>query len=171
MTEAEFKKLLKPDRYQVFLFSCPASFFLSFASHNWFVINRKGDVGRWEIGYGLHPGRTKSWQHLDLDMFPAHRGVQLFLYTAPSLLWPGRVLASIEGDEHSLAARMAEFIARSPDTYPHRDRYKLLGPNSNTYVQWVLDHFPEAGMKLPWNAVGKGFSRHLQDIHHSARLV
>jgi hypothetical protein len=157
VTEAEFSKLIQNDRYQVFLFSCPATFVFSFASHHWFVINRKGKVERWEVGYGLHPGRTKSWGHVDLDMFPPHMGPQVFLRIFPKLLWPGRVLASLQGDEYSLAYRISEFIARSPEEYPFRDRYELLGPNSNTYAQWVLDHFPEAGMRLPCNAVGKDF--------------
>lgn len=33
--------------------------------------------------------------------------------------------------------------------------YKLTGPNSNTYTQWVLNKFPEWDIKLPWNAFGK----------------
>ena len=61
----------------------------------------------------------------------------------------------IEGDEHSAAARMAEFIASSPQKYPHCHNYSQVGFNSNTYAQWVLNHFPDSGMRLPWNAFGK----------------
>ena len=61
----------------------------------------------------------------------------------------------IEGDENSLAAKMAEFIEHSPETYSHSKEYSLVGPNSNTYVQWILNMFPEFPAKLPWNAFGK----------------
>lgn len=69
--------------------------------------------------------------------------------------WRGSVLHSIEGGKDSTAARMAEFIARSNELYPDPKHYSLIGPNSNTYAQWVLNHFPEAGMRLPWNSLGK----------------
>lgn len=53
-----------------------------------------------------------------------------------------------------MAARMAECIENSPNTYPNKDVYSLTSQNSNTY-QWVLDQFPEVQMKLPWNSFGK----------------
>ncbi len=54
---------------------------------------------------------------------------------------------------------MVECIENSPHNYPYCGHYSYIGPNSNTYVQWVLDAFPESGLKLPWNAFGKGFKR------------
>lgn len=33
--------------------------------------------------------------------------------------------------------------------------YKLTGPNSNTYTQWILEKFPEWNIQLPWSAFGK----------------
>jgi hypothetical protein len=61
------------------------------------------------------------------------------------------VLAELRGPE---ADPVVEFItSRSPD-YPCRDAYFLLGPNSNTYVQWVLD---QTGwqVELPLTAIGR----------------
>lgn len=69
----------------------------------------------------------------------------------------------IEGDEGSLAAKMAEFIERSPETYPFKNQYRFRGPNSNTYAQWILNHFPETGMALSWNAFGKKYKKLVQD--------
>ena len=153
MTQKEFEALLKPDRYQVFLFACPASMPFSVACHTWFVINKKGVVERWEVGWGMH-SRARSWSHLDLDVFPPHQGVQLISFVH-FFFWRARLVTSIEGDEGSVAARMTEFITRSPDLYFYRHHYSLMGPNSNTYTQWVLNHFPEAHMQLPWNSLGK----------------
>ncbi len=72
-------------------------------------------------------------------------------------LWKAWLISSVEGDGHSVAARMADFIISSPQIYPYREKYSLAGPNSNTYVQWILNKFPESGMHLPWNAIGKNF--------------
>jgi hypothetical protein len=71
--------------------------------------------------------------------------------------WPAHVLSVIEGDENSTARRMIEFIENSHKEYKQRDVYHFIGPNSNTYVQWVLEHFPEFNARLPWNAIGKGY--------------
>jgi len=71
--------------------------------------------------------------------------------------WRARLEGYIEGVEGSLAHRMAAFIDQSKTTYPHIGRYVLLGPNSNTYPAWVLAHFPEANLRLPWNAIGKNY--------------
>ena len=73
--------------------------------------------------------------------------------------WKGEITGFLEGGAESDAARMAEYIERSGETYPHLQRYVLTGPNSNTYAQWVLDAFPESAMRLPWNAVGKGYRK------------
>jgi hypothetical protein len=66
------------------------------------------------------------------------------------------VLFEFEGD---LAKKMISFVKTTPKTYPYLKRYVLSGPNSNTYVQWVLDHFPETKARLPWNSFGKGYKR------------
>ncbi len=62
----------------------------------------------------------------------------------------------MEGDEKSIISEMVKFIEQSPQIYPHKNIYSFLGPNSNTYVQWVLNNFPELEVRLPWNAFGKG---------------
>jgi len=47
--EEKFKKLIKRDLYQVFLFSSPVTFPMNFASHPWFIVNLKGKINRWEV--------------------------------------------------------------------------------------------------------------------------
>ena len=66
--------------------------------------------------------------------------------------WKGRVLTCVEG---VLVQRMRARIASTQAHYPWRHTYALTGPNSNTYTQWVLDHFPEAGIASPTNTWGK----------------
>jgi hypothetical protein len=154
----DMKFEVKPDRYQVFLFTCPVGLPLSFARHPWFVVNRKGDVSRWGVKR-MADYKAPSWGHLHKNMLPPTQGIWVWWALFPNWYWKGTVRAVIEGGEGSTAQKMADFILASPETYPYCHQYSLTGINSNTYVQWVLDRFPESGMKLPWNCFGKRLSR------------
>jgi hypothetical protein len=153
----DFEKLIKNDIYQVFLMSCPASLPLSFARHPWLVINKKGEISRWGVGW--KPSRynpQKTWGHVACDALPAFQGLRV-LYFFKKLRWPAKVHSVIEGEEGSLVQKMISVIEASPLNYPHKDFYNFTGPNSNTYVEWVILQFPESNFKLPWNAFGKHF--------------
>ena len=45
----QFEKLIDKNKYQVFVFYCPAYFPFNFFKHPWFVINKKGEISRYEI--------------------------------------------------------------------------------------------------------------------------
>lgn len=160
MPNDNFEKLIAKDKYQVFLFSCPALFPFSFARHPWFVINKKGALARWEIVHKKDCCQSKSWGHLHLDAFPYFKGFGIFhfylryFFESYSKI---KLLGQIEGGEGSIAQKIIEFIENSKEAYPYKGRYVLTGPNSNTYIQWVLDAFPEWNIKLPWNFFGKNF--------------
>ena len=156
----EIESLVRKDKYQVFLMASPASIPLNFARHPWFVINKKGVISRWEVSW--RPGQYKAktvWGHLSLNVLPPFQGLRIF-YFSSKYFWKASLLKLIEGDEGSVAEQMAEFIERSSQTYPYANFYSFTGSNSNTYVQWVINHFPESGMKLPWNAFGKKWDSH-----------
>lgn len=158
MEQAEFEALLKPNAYQVFLFSCPPSMPLSFACHPWFVVNKKRAASRYEVIASPAMYNLKCHGHLCVDALPPWRGLRILRsWRHRGYIWPSKLLYVLEGDEHSLAARMAEFIENSPQSYPYRNRYAYTGPNSNTYAQWVLNHFPDSGLKLPWNSFGQNY--------------
>ena len=55
MNQVEFYRLVKKDKYQVFLMAsrCPMPFV--FALHTWFVLNKKGEIDRWEAGQFNRP--------------------------------------------------------------------------------------------------------------------
>lgn len=137
-------------KYKVSLFICPANLPFVFATHPWFVIENNGSVSRWEVLFR----RDRSRKHLYKNHSPAYTGIGIFPYSN-KFLWTGRAIGSIEGDENSPAQGMAEFIENSFNTYPYQNQYSLLGPNSNTYVQWVLNQFSEFKVELPWNSFGK----------------
>lgn len=147
------KNLIKKNKYQIFLLVCPASLPFSFATHSWFVINRKGTISRWEVSF-FRSKRDLSFDHLNKNLYPHFQGIEMFPFFQ-KYFWKGKVLSSIEGDENSSVAQMTEFIEQSNENYPYTHKYSLVGPNSNTYVQWVLNRFPQSNMHLPWNAFGK----------------
>ena len=42
MDDTKTHRLLKTDKYQVLLFSCPCNIPFNFAEHHWFVTNKQG---------------------------------------------------------------------------------------------------------------------------------
>ncbi|MBU4536505.1 DUF3750 domain-containing protein [Patescibacteria group bacterium] len=154
MNYSNLEYLIKKDKYQVFLFICPIGLPLSFAVHPWFVINNKGVISRWEVTLPRY-NRKLSFGHLNKDLYPYFQGIEMFPYTKKYKWKYIKLLGSIEGNEESVAQKMVNCIQNSEKKYPFSQNYSLLGLNSNTYVQWVLNQFPESNMSLPWNAFGK----------------
>lgn len=90
------------------------------------------------------------------NFLPNTKGMNI-IPTVKKYKWHGQLLGCIEGDEDSYVKKMIDLIESSPTTYPDTHSYSLFGPNSNSYVQWVLDKFPEPGLKLPITSFGKGY--------------
>ncbi len=113
-----------------------------FAHHHWFVVARIGRRDRWEVWQFARAGGT-AWGHLHCNLMPAERGV------GNGASWIVHLWTE------TAAKDLAALIEASPTTYPHRDRYlPWPGPNSNTYVQWILgDRF-----RLGRQAVGRSFA-------------
>ena len=165
MTGRDGGQVFKADRYQVLLLSCPATLPFSFASHPWFVVNKKGTISRWEVFMRPQEGWSMRWGHLHKDFYPPFRGIALLLFSEKYTWKRGVVRGVIEGAEGSLAHHIAECIEASWGRYPYRNDYALMGPNSNTYAQWILDQFPECGLRLRWNAWGKRYAA-LSEARH-----
>jgi len=148
MPEEKSQQLVDPDTYQVFLLQSPANIPVNFARHSWFVCNERGSISRWEV---LHfRNKNTKWGHLHLNYFPLFSGIRILPFIF-KYRWKGELLKHVEGD---VAKRMIECIKMSKENYPSH-KYSLLGKNSNTYTQWVLDQFPELNFELPWRCFGK----------------
>ncbi|CDN15112.1 MAG: DUF3750 domain-containing protein [Richelia sp.] len=97
------------------------------AVHYWFVIIRDSKIQRWEIWQ--YAGRCQeSWGHLHKNLMPYESGV-------------GNGGSWIEKEwQGETADILAKIIEKSHKTYEHNFLYRYYpGPNSNTYVQWVLN--------------------------------
>jgi hypothetical protein len=159
MEEKTFSKLLNKKTYQVFFFYSSVPIPLSFAVHSWIVINNLGKIERWESGQFYNPKPKKSWGNVYLGLFKNNpiTGMSIFPYKS-IIRFNSKLGGIIQGKTGSVAEKIIKFIEKKANKYPYKNlQYKLLGPNSNTFPQWILNQFPEAKIKLPWNAFGKNY--------------
>ena len=113
------------------------------AAHYWFVTWHHDACHRWEVWQTKHAG-GRSFGHVHVDLKPPHAGVGGGR-TRHVAEWRGSDARAIVGALESFA------------DYPHCHRYVAWpGPNSNTFVAWVLQR---AGIHhaLGWNALGKRY--------------
>lgn len=153
MKSNNYQNLIDPAKYQVFLFKSKANFPFVFAVHPWFVINKKGEVSRWEVLYSKNFKIEKSWGHLYKNLLPPFQGLNIFTFISKPV-YNSKLVGMVEGE---LAIQMIDLIENMSTDYPYINRYNILGPNSNTFVNYVINKFPESKMKLPWNAFGKNY--------------
>lgn len=99
-----------------------------FAHHHWFVLHSGGGGhDRWEVWQDAEAGGEYCRGHLHKNLQLPEAGVG----AGPSWLvqrWEGEAALPLWGR-----------IEQSPDIYPWCFSYRYWpGPNSNTFVQWVL---------------------------------
>lgn len=156
MDRKNFNGLIDKEGYQFFLFSSPVSIPINFAIHSWVVTNKKGKINRWEV-WNLPNQCETSWGYVHLNLWGPSEGMRTYPYGKK--LFESKLIDKIDGGENSIAYRIINFIDKNAQKYPFFNQYNLLGPNSNSFVQWILNKFPEANLNLPWNAFGKNYSR------------
>jgi len=155
MNKEEFIKLIDREKYQVFLFSSPVPIPFNFSVHTWFVINLKGKINRWEFGR-FRGSPQKNGIGVLKNFFENTEGMNIYFWkTQPR--FDSKLIDFIEGGDDSVANKLALFVEEYSNSYPLKTKYLMIGPNSNTFIQWILNKFPEADMKLPLNAIGKGY--------------
>lgn len=111
-----------------------------FAHHYWLVVRDESGCERWEV-WQRPAGSAVCNGHLHRDLLPWRAGV------GSGNSWLVKLWLGAEAQ--ALAAR----ARASMQTYPASNRYRYWpGPNSNTYIQWLLsDRY-----RLPWQAIGRG---------------
>jgi hypothetical protein len=119
-----------------------------FAHHSWIVVKEKGAHAytRYDkVAWG-QPVKTNNW--------------------APDGRWYGHrpiLVGAVEGPAaEALIPKIRAAVARYP--YKRYGDYSVWpGPNSNSFVAYVLSAIPEAGIALPPTAVGKDWrvDRHI----------
>lgn len=128
-------------------------------------------TGRWKGGFSLHSWivtKKKNGERYNrYEVVGWGRPLRVNAY-APDARWYSnepQVIKKITGDEaSSLIPKIEAAIKR----YPHADRggYTLWpGPNSNSFVSYVLNEVSELGIALPANAVGRDYLHGDQYVH------
>ena len=160
MDKQDFSGVVRKNRYQVFLFCSKVPFPFFFTLHTWFVINKRGRISRWESGKFHNPKPKKSWGNVYLGLGNNNPLIGMNINPfSDGMRYKSRIIGCEEGTTNSTAHKIVKFIEKNAKNYPCRNRYKLVGPNSNTFTQWILNHFPESALKLPWNAFGKNYKK------------
>jgi hypothetical protein len=115
------------------------------AVHCWFVAfdHEKGEWSRWELWQKPAVVAT-SWGHVHQNLMPLDSGV-------------GGGQSRVGREWRGKEARALMTVLNHPQAYPHRDGYRAWpGPNSNTYVAWVLKQ-AKISADLPPMAIGKDY--------------
>lgn len=122
------------------LYAAPIPGIELIASHSWFVVKpaSSSTYNRWEVWIEA----AEPYGHVRKNMLEPESDIG-----APGAY----VVAELIGAEAEL---VVEFIESQSPTYPCKDRYLLLGPDSNSYAQWVLDN-TGWDVALPCTAIGK----------------
>jgi hypothetical protein len=125
----------QPDRVRIVeLRAARIPFIGAIAHHHWLVVQRGDRRDRWEVWQYPDYGGERSAGHLHKNLLPPDVGVG----SGPSWM--------IERWSGAAADRLAERIEASPETYPWCFKYHYWpGPNSNTYVQWILEELRYLG--------------------------
>ena len=145
----QFENLVNKNEYQVFVFYCPAYIPFDFFRHPWFVVNKKGEISRWEIKHIIN--KTDN-SYLFINNQPPFEGIEKTFFMNKK--WEANFLGFVYGD---VAEKVIDYIENTKINYPYFNRYFSLGPNSNTYLQYVLSKFPEFNIKLSWRFIGRNF--------------
>ena len=114
-----------------------------FAWHYWLVVSDAAGCHRWEVWQTRNAGGS-CIGHVHCDLKRPEDGVGG---------GPSRVAAAWEGEP---ARRIAAVLQHAAD-YPWCERYRMWpGPNSNTFVAWVLR---KAGVDHPLDprGIGRGY--------------
>ena len=123
------------------------------ALHTWLVtVRADGEIHRWEVWAQSDCCET-SWGHLHCDLFLPYQGIGILpSFLSQSGCWSSQLVAV---ENSSIAGEMITFLEQSVDRYPFQNRYRYLpGPNSNTFVSWVLNNFPNSCLQMPRRAIG-----------------
>lgn len=113
----------------------------AFAAHTWLAVKPAGSQ-RYRVL------QVTGWRRPTVSV---RTGV-------PDRAWFGSLPALIADYRGEEAAALIPAIEAATERYPFRDRYRVWpGPNSNTFVAWVIRQVPGLRVALPATAIGKDY--------------
>jgi len=151
MNEQEFNQILKKDKEQFFIFTVklPIPFFL--VKHSYIITNQKGKINRieiWHFKNKKHP----EYGHIHINLFKPTKEIKKTFHKYRKTKFEPELIGTETGQ---LAKKMNKFTNENFQNYKHKNDYKYLSTNCNSFVKWILKQFPETKIKLPKTALGK----------------
>ena len=122
-----------------------------FADHTW-ISTKKANADSYTVYQVI------GWRKLS----PKFNSVVRIEEDLPDRLWFGnkpKILIELRGDS---AKPIIDKIHTAATQYPYPDEYDILGPNSNTFTQWISCRIPELNLKLPFRAIGKNYLKNCE---------
>ncbi len=137
---------------EVSLYSSICSFPFIFARHCWLVIEEDKMTERYEIFH--FKNHNRNFGYMSINRFAPDSWIER-IHGWNYGNWKWKFLGKFT---KTTAKKIAKITRDSFYNYKNKHSYRIFpGPNSNTYIQWILDQVPECDLKLPWNAFGKKF--------------
>lgn len=153
--------LVRDDCCQLFVLDSPIPIPLSFIKHSYVVVNDYGVLTRWDVLHKKYPGKNhRGYLHKNLFSPWCGLGMVYFPRVITGHFWhfQPRLLGLIEGEPDTVMGEKIASLEEVIYAYPHLDCYLAApGPNSNTFVQWVLDAIGEQSISLSVAAIGRSY--------------
>jgi hypothetical protein len=158
------------DDYEVSVYSSKLGIPFSFVAHTHIVTKHAGMQHRYDVFMPVTvPDTVKPYiGTIYKNLLPPNIGFLVlfrknyWLRTDHNKLrWKTHSHSSVVGATGSPAYKLFQFIETGGlKSYPNQNQYNfILGPNSNSFTQWVVNQFPECNLSLPFNAWGKGYQK------------
>ena len=156
INETQIRKIAQPETVWFLCSPLPIPMNM-IAVHCWIVtIDAQWKTDRWEV-WQSRSNCKSSWGYVHKNLLAPWQGISkypAFRRYVPGPIYP---IASLNGH---IAKSVIEFMDNHMNEYPYTNDYHYWpGPNSNTYVQWVINQFPQLSVNLPWSAIGKKYNK------------
>ena len=121
-----------------------------FSTHTWLAVKKHK-----QTDYTIY--QVIGWnQYRNKPIVDISHGV-------PDRLWFGakpKIEAMLVGDK---AEQLAPKIKQAVSNYPYAKKYNAWpGPNSNTFIAYLLSQVPKLNFVMPYNALGRDYGWHWQ---------
>jgi len=148
--------------YKVFVYASKMPLPIQFTVHTWIVTEHDEVRDRFDV-LGFKEDRGIRHGYFYKNFLPPKMGCPVFSIGKWRLFekritWKTELLYEIQGGVGSDAHKIYTLLHKDYKKIPIVNRFRLLiGPNCNSFTQWVLDYVAPKKYPLPLKAYGKGW--------------
>jgi hypothetical protein len=133
----------------IILFSAPAFNWRGmFSTHTWLALKHKN-----QVNYTIY--QVIGWnRYRDKPIVDVSHGVADKLWYGIATKIDGRLIGT-------KAEILISAVKIAVSTYPYANHYRAWpGPNSNTFIAYIIKQVPELHFTIPYNALGRNYGWH-----------